>query len=380
MAPLIKTRRRAEEEIEELRGWFSDILSDPSYMMRYENIDYPEYTFEEVNYDPYENLIDDETRFFSITPDFQRISRLVTASTHGFDRGWEAPKEQKERWTLIQQVIPLFVSITTFVILLPQIIQLVLFILNTTIQWVFDLKSTIQQQHIRPGFNFKRTKDNSENTNDDNDTLHPEPEPEQADDSDFFDSDIEDTDKIESKIIKKENNLILEKKRQKLNQGVELSDKANIDNIHITPPIQSLPDNKTTLTEPVHTNQNDVNQFLDEYVAKQQKDPLSLLSSLIGDDETSLQKRYYNEATGNVAPISLEDNTNETHASIPDDAILPTNYLNQRQYNEKKLKLDELRQNPYLGITEDDENQHNNDHTITSVLSKPEFNDGYKYK
>lgn len=40
MAPIQKTHRRAQKELNELNEWFSDILDDQSHFMRYVLIDF----------------------------------------------------------------------------------------------------------------------------------------------------------------------------------------------------------------------------------------------------------------------------------------------------------------------------------------------------
>lgn len=116
MAPLRKTRRRATQEIEELNWWFTDVLTDRSNFFRYDNVEYPELTLEEAMNCDESYIIDDE---FLITYDldnWRRIERLNADQVETADR---ANDENNPRWQRFRRAIPVFITVSTILMLLP---------------------------------------------------------------------------------------------------------------------------------------------------------------------------------------------------------------------------------------------------------------------
>jgi hypothetical protein len=186
MAPIMKTRRRAEAEVQELQQWFSGVLEDQSHFMRFENIAYPEYTFEELNADWDDELIDDEFHTGHQIWNWRKIQRLHQASNDDeFNRallkmkdgpGGDGDRIVHNRWTEFRIIFPLVTFLTMALMVIPLLYDLFRGIFGGLSDWFTGAEKEYLDAEDKSGENNTKKENNSniveKTTNDDeNDTL-----------------------------------------------------------------------------------------------------------------------------------------------------------------------------------------------------------------
>lgn len=135
MAPIKKTRKRASAEIEELSGWFSSALNDQSNFMRYENVQYPDFTLEELDSDPYEAYtVDDE---FYIRHKLHNVKQMrALTQTHSDVNPSEF--NTNPRLVRLRRSLPYFITFTTILLFIPTLINILTTIISSMTRWFFD--------------------------------------------------------------------------------------------------------------------------------------------------------------------------------------------------------------------------------------------------
>ena len=114
MAPIKKSRRRALMELDDIKWWFSDVLSDPSYMFRYEHIDYPETDWDDIPPSFWDRL-DDEFLHGQSTYQSAKIRELFNPPIDDDSQ----PLFINPRFQYLRKAIPFIFLITTSAFLIP---------------------------------------------------------------------------------------------------------------------------------------------------------------------------------------------------------------------------------------------------------------------
>jgi hypothetical protein len=161
MAPILKSRRRADAEIKELNQWFSTVLDDQSHFMRYENITYPELTFEEANAGHDDCMIDDEYHTGHQIWNFRQIEELTGDQDQQSILHYNPSNSQ--RWKEFRIAFPLIITTTTAMMLLPLFYELITMVFFGLTSWFFNA----EQQYLNPEEALeRRTRAQVQNEND----------------------------------------------------------------------------------------------------------------------------------------------------------------------------------------------------------------------
>lgn len=157
MAPIIKTRRRAEAELAELHQWFSGVLDDQSHFMRYENITYPTVTYEQLGIDFDDGLIDDEFRTGHQIWHWRQLEELTKAN-YQFETNNQVDGHNQQRWFEFRIMFPLFMAFTGVAVLLPILINAFFGMFWTLTSWF----SGAEKDYMDPERTLKEAKEKEE--------------------------------------------------------------------------------------------------------------------------------------------------------------------------------------------------------------------------